>query len=167
MDVPRIAMHSTSGVATKDWPYFNELSEEIREAGYAAVQVGARKDKRIEGAVDLRGKMGLLEIAAFLSKCAVFIGIDSGISYMADAMMTPSIIIQGSTNPITSGPISNRVIHLFTENTGHKDCQEVRCHSNCFHDVNCITSIKPDHVMTKIIEVMERIDTVKKFMNKI
>lgn len=150
MDVPRIAIHSTTGVATKDWGHFEELVEVLRQAGYGCVQVGAPKDKKIKGTVDLRGKMGLLELAAFLSKCAAFVGLDSGISYMADAMKTPTIVIQGSTDPVTSGPISGRVIHLFAGKTGYDDCQKVRCHTNCHHERNCIEEITVDHVLDKL-----------------
>lgn len=149
-DVPRIAIHATTGVSTKDWPYFDKLSEELRKAGYAAVQVGSRTDISVAGAVDLRGKMGLLELAAFLSKCAVFVGLDSGISYIADAMRTPTIVIQGSTNPVTSGPISKRVKHLFVKETGYADCQEIRCHSNCRQPVNCITKVSVEEVLSAI-----------------
>lgn len=155
-DVPRVAIHTTSGVVTKDWPYFDYLVEELRLAGFACVQVGSPKDKTAIGAVDFRGKISLMRIAALLSKCSAFVGIDSGISYMADAMKTPSIIIQGSTNPVTSGPISERVIHLFAEKTGYEDCQEIRCHANCFHEINCNTTIKPDHVMQKLIPIIEK-----------
>lgn len=154
MDVPRIAIHSTTGVPTKDWPYFNALTEELRKAGYAVVQVGASTDKTITKAVDLRGKMGLLELAAFLKNCAAFVGLDSGVSYMADAMKTPSIIIQGSTDPLTSGPISNRVIHLFAKETGYQDCQQVRCHMDCRHERNCINEITVENVLDKLEPVL-------------
>lgn len=149
-DTPRVAIHSTSGVPTKDWPYFNELTEELRKAGYAVVQVGGRGDKIINGAVDMRGKMDMLELAAFLSHCAVFIGLDSGISYMADAMRVQTIVIQGSTDPVTSGPISDRVIHLFAKETGYADCQTVRCHVNCRHEVNCNTKISVQNVLDAV-----------------
>lgn len=153
-DVPRVAIHSTTGVATKDWPYFHDLVEELRKSGHGCVQVGAREDKRVEGSVDLRGKMGFLELAAFLSKCAAFVGLDSGISYMADAMKVPTIVIQGSTDPVTSGPISERVAHLFAKETGYADCQVIRCHSNCRHEVNCNTRIKPEHVLEKLEPIL-------------
>ena len=155
-DVPRIAIHSTTGVATKDWPYFNEVVEGLRTAGYGCVQVGARNDKRVNGAVDLRGRMGMLELAAFLSQCAVFLGLDSGVSYIADAMRTPTIIIQGSTSPITSGPISSRVVHLFARETGYADCQVVRCHAHCRHEVNCNTRVKPQDVLDAIEPILDR-----------
>jgi len=153
-DVPRIAVHSTSGVVTKDWPLFNELTEEFRKSGYGVVQVGGRNDKIVRGSIDLRGKLGFLELAAFLSKCALFIGLDSGLSYMADAMKVPTIVIQGSTNPVTSGPISGRVIHMFAEQTGYQDCQIVRCHTNCRHEVNCNTKITVEDVLKKSMEVL-------------
>ena len=149
-DQPRIAIHVQSGVATKDWTYFTELTEELRKAGYGTIQVGGLKDNLVAGAVDMRGKMPLLELAAFLSKCAAFVGLDSGISYMADAMRIPTIVIQGSTNPMTSGPYSDRVVNLFVKETGYADCQVVRCHAHCRQPVNCITKIKVDEVLAAV-----------------
>ena len=155
-DVPRVAIHSTSGVLTKDWPYFDVLAEELRKSGYVTVQVGGRGDKIIKGAVDFRGKMSLMEISAFLTKCAAFVGIDSGISYIADAMKVPTIVIQGSTSPVTSGPISSRVIHLFAKETGYADCQEIRCHVNCRHEVNCNTRIKVSDVIDSLEPILKK-----------
>lgn len=154
-DVPRIAIHSTTGVATKDWSYFDSLTGELKEAGYGVVQVGAKQDKQVAGAVDLRGKMGFLELGAFLSKCAAFVGLDSGVSYIADAMKVPTIVIQGSTDPVTSGPISPRVIHLYAKETGYADCQVIRCHSNCRHEVNCNTKITVENVLDKLEPILE------------
>lgn len=157
LDAPRIAVHANTLVETKNWPYFKELVEEMRKEGYGCVQVGDSKDTRIPGAIDLRGKMSLLELAAFLSRCVAFVGLDSGISYMADAMKIPTVIIQGSTSPVTSGPISSRVIHLFAEKTGYDDCQQIRCHTNCRHEVNCITRIKPAMVVEKITALLNKL----------
>jgi ADP-heptose:LPS heptosyltransferase len=108
-----------------------------------------------------------MEIAAFLSKCVAFVGLDSGISYIADAMKTPSIVIQGSTDPVTSGPISSRVIHLFADKTGYEDCQVVRCHTNCRHEINCNTSIKPWQVIEKILKIIEDRETASKVYARI
>jgi ADP-heptose:LPS heptosyltransferase len=155
LDVPRVAIHTTSGVESKDWPYFDRLVEELRVAGYGVVQVGGRDDKKVKGAVDLCGKMTFLELAAFLSQTAAFVGLDSGVSYIADAMKTPTIVIQGSTNPLTSGPISNRVIHLFAKETGYADCQVIRCHANCRHEVNCNTKISVQDVLSKLEPILE------------
>ena len=157
-DVPRVAVHSTTGVPDKDWPIerFNEMTEELRKAGYAVLQVGATADRKVEGAIDFRGRMSFLEIAAFLSKCAAFVGLDSGISYISDTMKIPTIVIQGSTDPVTSGPISNRVIHLFAKETGYADCQVIRCHMNCRHEINCNTKITVDNVLDALEPVMDK-----------
>ena len=155
-DQPRIAVHTTTGVPTKDWPAFDALVEACRQAGYACVQVGAAADRRAAGAIDLRGKFTLLELAAFLGQCAAFVGLDSGVSYMADAMGCPSVILQGSTDPVTSGPIGPTVTHLFAPETGYADCQTVRCHTTCRHERNCITIITVDQVLDALEPLVAR-----------
>jgi hypothetical protein len=54
--LPVLAIHSTSGVASKDWPFFQELVVALGQDKFEIVQVGGRGDKPVVGAFDLRGK---------------------------------------------------------------------------------------------------------------
>ena len=97
--------------------------------------------------------MTLRQIAAFLSKCKCFIGIDSGISYMVAAMDIPVICIMGMSSPVTSGPIGNNV--TFIEPTRPQECSWP-CHQNCRfgQDRECIKNISVEQVLGRFNEVV-------------
>jgi heptosyltransferase-2 len=60
--------------------------------------------------LDAAGLFNLKEIPALLARCALFIGVDSGITYMADALSIPVIDIAGPANMIDQRPIGVKAI---------------------------------------------------------
>jgi ADP-heptose:LPS heptosyltransferase len=48
---------------------------------------------------DTTGELGLDELPALLGRLAVFVGVDTGIMYLADAVGTPVVTIVGPTDP--------------------------------------------------------------------
>ncbi len=54
--------------------------------------------------LDLTGKLGLLETAAVLERCAVFLGNDSAPMHMAAAVGTPAVAFFGPSDPREYGP---------------------------------------------------------------
>lgn len=69
---------------------------------------------------------GILESAAFLKKCRLFIGIDSGAMHLAAAVGTKCIGIFGKTDPLQVGPmpLENHVI-IKNENINSITSQDV------------------------------------------
>jgi ADP-heptose:LPS heptosyltransferase len=54
--------------------------------------------------VNLCGKTGLKEVAAFLQNCALFVGNDGGLAQVAGAVGTPGVVIFGPTNAVAWSP---------------------------------------------------------------
>lgn len=54
--------------------------------------------------IDATGKLGLAELPALLRQLALYIGVDSGITYMADALLVPVVSIAGPCNMQETGP---------------------------------------------------------------
>jgi ADP-heptose:LPS heptosyltransferase len=50
-------------------------------------------------------KNGILDTAAFLKRCSLFIGIDSGAMHLAAAVNTKCIAVFGCTDPLQTGPM--------------------------------------------------------------
>ena len=127
------------------------MAVKITGMGYTVCQVGTKQDKGIDNSIDLRGELTLRQIAAFLSKCKCFIGIDSGISYIAASQGIPIICIMGMSSPITSGPIGNNV--TFIEPSRPQECSWP-CHTVCRfgQDKECIKTI----VIDRVIEAIEK-----------
>lgn len=154
-----VAMHTTSLVTAKDWPIekFNNLAAMLKDKGYVVCQIGTEKDKKIDAtlSIDLTGRITLRQIAAFLIRCKCFIGIDSGISYIAASQDIPVICIMGMSSPITSGPIGNNV--TFIEPQRPPECSWP-CHTNCRlgQDRECIKNINTEQVFQKFMEIIDK-----------
>lgn len=59
--------------------------------------------------VNLTGALNLMGTAAVISKAAVYVGCDTGVSHLAAAVGTPTVAIFGPTNPDRYGPRGDNV----------------------------------------------------------
>ncbi|MES2236942.1 MAG: glycosyltransferase family 9 protein [Pseudomonadota bacterium] len=62
--------------------------------------------------IDACGVVGIAELPALLRRLTVFIGVDSGVTYMADAVGVPLVSIAGPCNMQETRPLGKRVIIL-------------------------------------------------------
>lgn len=143
-----IAVHGTTLNPSKDWNKFNQLVPLLKAKGYKVVQVGAESDTSIAGTEDLRGKYTFNQLYCFFKKCKYFIGLDSGLSYIASASGTKCVILMGCTIPRTSGPVGINVKQVVSYTK--PECVPQRCHSNCKYGDPCINKIDVSKVMSKI-----------------
>lgn len=163
-DVRNIIIHTTSLVESKNWDKFSDLRDEL--IGYTLdrvafvpkdaesinlIQIGGPNDEKIKRAEDLRGKLSYNQIATLCSKADMFIGVDSGLAYISEAMNCPTIIIMGMSTQGTSGPIGPNAHYI--EPVRPAGC-EWPCHSNCKHNNPCIKSVTVETVLTKVKEVL-------------
>lgn len=121
---PVVAMHPGSGSERKNWPVeqWAALGTSLLDHPIAAslLIVGGEADQKQLAALRaaLRGRavtsaenLPLPELAAVLSRCAVFIGHDSGISHIAAATGTPCVLLFGPTDPAVWAP-ANEHVHV-------------------------------------------------------
>lgn len=125
-DVPIIALAPGSVWATKRWPYYDQLADQLTNAsaysGARIVVLGAANDRplaqaisaaleRAGGApvVDATGALSLLGSAALLSRARVLVTNDSAPLHLASAMNTPTVALFGPTVPAFGfGPLADR-----------------------------------------------------------
>jgi len=86
-------------VQTKCWPHWNRLVESASEDGYPKfLQVGTGFDPFTPGAIDLRGKTDLKQLAIVLKNAHSIIVTEGGIMHMAYALGCKNVmVIRGST----------------------------------------------------------------------
>ncbi len=101
--------------------------------------------------VVLAGRTTVLQHAAILKRCALFVGSDNGPMHMAAAVGTPVVALFGPSNPAEWGPRGDRVAVLYKG----LDCRR------CFHptcprgEESCMKLISVDEVFgaaTKLLE---------------
>ncbi|MBI2933663.1 MAG: lipopolysaccharide heptosyltransferase II [Planctomycetes bacterium] len=76
--------------------------------GPAEADLGARVAGEIEGALNLAGRTDLLQLAAVIARCRLFITNDTGPMHVADAVGTPIVAVFGPTDPVTTPPFGER-----------------------------------------------------------
>lgn len=64
--------------------------------------------------VNTAGQIRLADLPALLERLTVFVGVDSGVTYMADTLGIPMVYLPGPANPKDQGPIKARRITLET-----------------------------------------------------
>lgn len=99
----------------KRWPAqrYGLLARRLAERGLASVVVGTGVDQgaidgvraAAPGVVDLGGRTTLFELAAVARQAAVAVGNDTGATFLASAVGTPTLMLMSShTDPLVSEP---------------------------------------------------------------
>lgn len=110
---------ATFGPAKQWFPKrYAALSDKIHEIFGASIllfggpgdrEMGVRISQMMQHPpIDLCGKTNLEEAIALINMCNLFITNDSGLMHVAAALNIPLIAIFGSTNPVTTGPQSQK-----------------------------------------------------------
>lgn len=143
----------------KAWPAerFAALADGIEEElgaqvliaggpGDVAAAESIRRQMR-HPAVSLAGETSVLQLAAVLKRCRLFVGNDNGPMHIAAAVGTPVVALFGPTDPAEWGPWGEGHIVL------HKglDCRECWRRSTCWRgEGNCLRQITVDETMMAI-----------------
>ena len=125
----------------------------IQDKGTAEkVVIGSMNRERI---VNATGKMSLVQLPALLKRLDLFIGVDTGITYMADALSVPIIHLAGPVDTAELRPAGNNV-RVLQYNLPCVPCTQVfntpyECRRN---DRMCIQSIDTGDVITAAKELL-------------
>ncbi len=153
-----VAVCPGSKISAKQWPVdrYAALGERlIREAGVNIAVIGAREERQIGESVasrwprgrwlNLAGELSLLESAALLKKCTIYIGNDTGAMHLAAAVGTRCLAVFGAR-------AHERSWHPYGANhvVIRKRVPCENCYlSECFeHNLKCLTSISVEEVWT-------------------
>jgi heptosyltransferase-2 len=107
--------------------------------------VAAIKACAPEQVIDLAGTTTLAEAMALIGQCDAFVTNDSGLMHVAAAQKTPLVAIFGSTDPVATGPFSDRAIVVRKE-LACQPCLRTHCRS----DFRCMTEIGVDEVFAAV-----------------
>jgi heptosyltransferase-2/heptosyltransferase-3 len=113
---PGGAVNPGASMLQKRWPAvrFTGLAEALQTRGLAVLLTGGPDEvELVEGiaaqvglpaAANLAGRLSVMQAAALIEQAALYVGPDTGVSHLAAASGTPSVIIFGPTNPLRYGP---------------------------------------------------------------
>lgn len=112
----RIVVHPGSRAPSKTLPssQLHGVVVDLSRRGYDVVVIGSRAEEEdlraMLGDVDVTFVFGapLKDVCAMLAASAVFVGVDSSMMNLADAVGIPSVIVYTTTDPRVSGPFYAR-----------------------------------------------------------
>ncbi len=136
----------------KRWPSekFADLARQISEDSNTIILIfGTDADQEAAGeisravddknkVVSLCGETSLSQAMALIKRCRVFVTNDSGLMHVSAAMQTPTVAVFGSTNPITTGPYSDKASIVRSE-LDCSPCLKTHCpkdHFRCMEDID-------------------------------
>lgn len=146
----------------KRWPLesYAELSDKLRsEVSAQVVLMGSKDDADVAAklqqqvakpVVDLTGKTDIGEAAAILSVVDLLISNDMGLAHIAPATGTPTLVIFGPTNPLTTRPFAQNAVVLRKE----VECSPCMLRE-CPIDHRCMKWISVDEVFETAIRTFD------------
>jgi len=163
---PVIGLHPGCGAAQsfKRWgrSKFAELVRRLsQDHGATAILFGGPEETALAEAVAgehgrvVAGRLSLLETAALIEQCDMFISNDSGLMHVAAAVGTPTVGIFGPTRPEKNRPYGRG----HTVVTAHMPCQP--CYSaegriRCTGNFPCLEALSVEQVLTAAVETMTK-----------
>jgi len=165
---PVIAIHPGSGSARKNWPLscFLNVAESLRREGYTiAWFTGPAENVFDFPAGDFREAGRPLDICAqLLSRCAAFLGNDSGMTHLAAAVGCPTVALFGPSDPAVWGPRGRGPVRIIYYPPDCAPCHPaIGLSPRCAGE--CMNRICPQEVLAALREVLGACASPKGRMN--
>ncbi|EAL6665691.1 CDP-glycerol--glycerophosphate glycerophosphotransferase, partial [Campylobacter jejuni] len=108
----------------KTYPFgkLQQVVDELKDR-YDFIQIGTKKDLPLRGALDLREKLTLREVASTLYNSDLFVGGIGGLMHMANAVGCPSVVLYSEAEPNYMVNYYNN-INVFPKNNICLKCTE-------------------------------------------
>ena len=147
---------------TKNWPieHLIKLCDMLAARNIRVVLTGQQKDKELARAIlhktkskpaDFVAKTNILQLAALIARCRVYISPDSAPLHVAAAMKVPVIALFGPTDPKRHMPMADNSAFFYRKlkcSPCYSGACKIKTHA-------CMKDIHPDHVLKKVSELMK------------
>lgn len=169
-----IALHPGSGVSKRNWPpeRFAELADRLIEHSGKKVVLLGGKQRAYDGtneaglvsavqsnmhreAINLAARLSLPELIAFLRRCSLFVGNNSGPAHLAATVArVPSLLVWAPRNEKVWQPAGQEAVLVCAE----PDCSDHCLLNRCDRIDYCLGLITVDEVFERYLEVFETLD---------
>ena len=153
-----VGIHPGAGWATKRWPpaNFGQLANLlITETDAKIVLFGNKEERKLikemlrqmkNKPIITLGKLSLREMVAIINKCHLFLGNDTGPTYIAEALKVPVGVFFGPTNPVYSAPLGTKCVII----KKMVECSPVDLHQYCFDEPGVPCRLRTHECMNSI-----------------
>jgi ADP-heptose:LPS heptosyltransferase len=136
-DAPFVCVHPGASVPERRWDSasFAQIADRLTELGYKVVMTGNPEERDLVNrtaksmrhpAADLCGRTSLGVLAALTSRAKMVVCNDTGLSHIAAATQTPSVVISPVSDPRRWGPLDRRR-HRIVDARGGASVDDVWC----------------------------------------
>lgn len=157
-----VGVGSGRGVVHKRYPHWEAVCRTLADSGVHLVFIGRADGRRdnwmSEIGIDLTENTSVTDAAGILSSARMYVGIDNGLSHLAAAVGTPSIVIYGPTSQRKNHPWTDNA-HILESDWVCSPCFETAREKRCKGKVNpvpCLAAISPERVASKVLQVLLR-----------
>lgn len=161
----KVVVHATATNPKKLWSEknFSVLIKMLDEKNIRIIHVGASSDRKTyeeiyknvgelkKKPINLCGELTLEESLALIKRADLIVGNDSGNLHMASSVGTKVVGIYGAM-PVSKWGALGEGNKLLTSNVPCAPCNK---RGKCAHNLECLTSITPETVMSAIEEVLK------------
>ena len=146
----------------KRWPaeHYGDLADRLADSGVDVVLIGSPGELDVSQEVCkhaqsqpivLTGKTTVAEATAIISVAGVLITNDTGPAHIGAALHTPTLVVFGPTNPLTTYPLSSNAEIIRRA----PDCAPCMLR-DCPIDHRCMTAITPADVFERALVLMSQ-----------
>ncbi len=168
---PVVGLHPGSGPAQsfKRWrrSKFAELARRLCEDhGVTVLLFGGEDEIELAEAIAdesgcghvVAGRLSILETAALIEQCKLFISNDSGLMHIAAAVGTPTIGIFGPTRPEKNRPYGTDHL-VVTAGMRCQPCYSTESTIKCSDPLPCMEAIRVEHVLSAAAGALTKPDS--------
>jgi ADP-heptose:LPS heptosyltransferase len=165
---PLVLVHPRAGDGRRRWPpdKFAQVAERLAAEGLSVGVIGASEERWLVETVltasrapllDLCGRLSLGCLAGLLSRCAVFIGNDSGPRHLAQAVGASTVAIYWCGNLINAGPLSRgRHRPLLSWELLCPVCGVNTIHTQCEHHESFVADVGVEEVVAHALDLLRQ-----------
>lgn len=160
---PFLVMHPGAQLASRRWPVqrFAAVAEALGVGGWRIVLTGTPAEAPLAQAlqaacstplVDLVGRTDLWTLGALIERAALLVSNDTGVSHVAAALGTPSVIVALGGDVHRWAPLDAGRHRVLWHDLPCRPCG----HATCPTDHACATAIEPEPVIATAFELLEQ-----------
>lgn len=160
----KAVLHPGARRKNRRWPpeNFARIANRLKKYYGAEIILVSASDERnllddvareVDGEVKIIPPLSLMQLAALIKKCDLYVGNDTGTSHLAAGAGVHIVTLFGPQFPHLWAPYTNRGETVFK----NMECTGPCNHIDCLYDENrCMTSITVDEVMGKIDHLINK-----------
>jgi len=159
-------VHPGARLPSRRWPteYFAALADRLAANGLRIVLTGSPEEAPLTDAVrramrhpalDFTGKTGLGALAALIAQARLMVCNDTGVSHVAAAVGTPSVVVCSGADPVRWAPLDAQRHRVLHQPMACRPCMHVECP---FEEHPCARQVLPERAWQEaqvLLDVVE------------